>query len=203
MIRLSKQMASILQLLAKTRSDFSMEKAKEKTIGFRRLVGDTKKVLGQATPTEEFEPSEEEITQEFFSWISMRPKQMIVELESEVKRNYDRMVDNFCVDSYEASDEAMKKAEFVYGLRFNVSLPELIMGDLFPKGRVSSYCYRPHVEGYEEALKTANKLMASYCRTLSRLVAIGLVDVMIGSHRDRSFYITDKGLSVLNARMNA
>jgi len=202
--RLSQRMKSVLQLLAERRNNFSMEKAKEHIVGFQRLVTSMKETLGRATSTEKLEPSEEEVTDEYYCLISLRLKDIIIELQSEIKKNYESMVDR---RGGEASEEAVRKSPFGGWLRTNVSLPELIIGKLLPKGREAWWSPAKQsrgwrcsdVEGYRQALKTTDKLMASYCRTLTRLLDSGLVGVVPKHkyHEFRSFYITDKGLSVL------
>ena len=70
--------------------------------------------------------------------------------------------------------------------RYNVSLTEIIAGNLYPKGRMKIKCNQ--FKSYDEAKREADKLHASYSRTLKRMLEQNLIKKI-----DNRYMITEFG----------
>jgi len=118
-------------------------------------------------------------------------KNIIINLE--LDEEYNKITDKYGGPSREAKREITKYYKESHNfLRQDVSLPEIIAGKLFPKGRMSISVNQ--YEGYEEAKKEADKLNASYSRTLKRMIELNLLNI---GHANNFYMITDKGKEIL------
>ena len=85
-------------------------------------------------------------------------------------------------------------------MRNNISLTEIIIGHFLPKGDMDLRCEQ--FEGYKEAKKEADKLHASYSRTLKRMTEQGLIEKIEGKYKrivekfEKRYKITDFGETI-------
>ena len=144
----------------------------------------------------ELEPkpvTEAEVNETLFRIQSMTQKDIIINLE--LKDEYNSMVNEYG----EVREDLLSEMGWdhhehsFFSYRFSVSLPEIIAEKLFPKGRLKKNCHE--FEGYDEAKRVANKLNASYSRTLSTMSGHGLIKKI-----NNNYIITDKGKEIFKAK---
>ena len=95
-------------------------------------------------------------------------------IQLELKDKYNKLVNGNGKPNKKAVYEIKQYQKSIYNYsRYTVSLPEIIAGKLFPKGKMDIKCNQ--FEGYKKAKKEADKLEASYSRTLKRMVELDLL----------------------------
>jgi len=187
--KFTKRMKDILALLAGRIPSITFEELKEH---LKKASLDMAPLLIKLGKIPKLEVTDEDVKKEYFNHISLSVKSIILSLEPHLNRNYSKMFR----DDFDCVDIRLAVEGYYPDSRYTVSLPEIISGKLFPKGRVG--WYRTRCEGYSEyreAKKKADVLFASYTRTLKKLLKYGLVAV--NPFNAKTYYITRNGLSVL------
>lgn len=139
------------------------------------------------------EVADGDVQEAYYNFISLSIKKIIIQLEPQLKNNYPKMLND---DGSFFVNESLAVSGYYPDLRTNVSLPEILSGKLFPKGRAAWYRTRcEDYPEYKEAKKRINVLLASYTRTLKKLLKYGLVAT--NPFKAKTYYITEDGLSVL------
>ena len=198
-MRLSKRMKKILGILAQYQNSTpdTVEKMKE------RLEREEKEKCielykqgerGQLVVPKKI--SYEEAKNKKFLKETSTQKWLIIVFE--LYEKYDKITDYQGYPTEEAVEQLEEIRDYYFSdyrmlSRYNVSLTEIIVGHLYPKGRMKFRC--ENFKDYKKVKKEADKLHASYSRTLKRMVEQDLI-----KKTDNRYMITDFGEETYKAK---
>jgi len=126
--KFTKRMKDILVLLAGRIPSITFEELKERLKKERLEMAPYLIKLGVRP---KLEVTDEDVKKEYFNHISLSVKSIILSLEQHLNRNYSKMFR----DDFDCVDIRLAVEGYYPDSRYTVSLPEIIAGKLFPKGR--------------------------------------------------------------------